>query len=134
MSTSESQRSQPVRWWSVPVFFVVVGLVCVVTAAVGGHLALGLVILAVTVVCGLVLVLLGRTSQTYRDITDRPDERSTAINGGAWAGAGVVLMIGNLGAFVGSLAAGENGSPFYWLLATGALAYIAFTVVLRRIS
>lgn len=95
---------------------------------------MGLVMFATMAVCGLLLILLARRSETYRGITDHPDERFTSIGTGALAGTGVVLTIAILGALVGDLVSGGSGSPFYWLLATGAIAYIAFVAFLGRHS
>jgi hypothetical protein len=86
MSRNENLKPAAARWWSVPMFFAGVGLVCVVTAAVGGHLVLGLAILAATVVFGAALLILGHRSATYREESEHPDERTTAISRGAWAG------------------------------------------------
>jgi hypothetical protein len=119
---------------SVPVFFLIIGVVCLVAATVGGRLVLGLVMLGIMAVCSVILILLGRRSETYRSLTEKPDERSTSIVGGAWAGTGVVLTVANLGGFIGDLASGGNGAPFYWMLATAAIAYIAFIAFLGRHS
>lgn len=118
---------------SVPGFFLAVGIACLAAATVGGRLALGLVTFGILAVCGLVLVLLGRRSETYQGLTEKaPDERFARIGGWAWAGTGIVLTVGNLSAFIGELASGRSGDPYFWFVATAAITYIAFVAFLSR--
>jgi cell division protein FtsX len=117
---------------SIPAFFLGIGVVCLASAAVGGHLGLGLVMLGVMAVCSPAMILLARRSETYRGLTEEPDERFALIGQRAWAGTGVVLTLGNLGALIGELASGRSGNPFYWLVATAALAYVVFVTIFRR--
>jgi cell division protein FtsX len=119
---------------SIPRFFLGIGFVCLVAATVGGHLVLGLVMLGVMAACSLALILLRRRSETYRGLTEELDERFAKISRNAWAGTGVVLTIGNLGAFIGDLASGRSGDPYYWLLATAAISYIVLVAILRRLT
>ncbi|WP_232792269.1 hypothetical protein [Actinacidiphila yeochonensis] len=84
-------------------------------------------------VCGLALLVLGRRSETYQGLTEKePDERFARIAGRAWAGTGVVLTVGNLSAFVGELASGRSGDPYFWFVATAAITYVAFVVFWSR--
>ncbi|MGW2818756.1 hypothetical protein [Streptomyces sp. NPDC001415] len=118
---------------SVPGFFLAVGGACLVAATFGGRLAIGLVTFGILAVCSLVLVRLGRRSETYQGLTEKePDERFARISGRAWAGTGVVLTVGNLGAFIGDLASGRSGDPYLWFVATAAIAYIAFVAFWSR--
>ncbi|WP_030796943.1 hypothetical protein [Streptomyces sp. NRRL S-337] len=118
---------------AVPGFFLAVGAACLVAATVGGHLALGLVTFGILAVCSLALVLLGRRSETYQGLTQKaPDERFARIGGLAWAGTGIVLTVGNLSAFIGELASGRSGDPYFWFVATAAIAYITFVALLSR--
>ncbi|WP_406503490.1 hypothetical protein [Streptomyces sp. NBC_00212] len=119
---------------SVPAFFLGIGVVCLVAATVGGRLGLGLVMFGIMAACSLALILLGRRSETYRGLTEEPDERFALIGQRAWAGTGVVLTLGNLCAFIGDLASGRSGDPYYWLVGTAAIAYIAFVGVFRRLT
>ncbi|WP_431038831.1 hypothetical protein ACQYWQ_29360 [Streptomyces sp. P6-2-1] len=120
---------------SVPGFFLVLGAACLVAAVCGGSLVPGLVAFGVLAVCSLVLALLGRRSETYQGLTERePDERFARISGRAWAGTGVVLTVGNLGAFIGELASGRSGDPYFWFVGTAAIAYVAFVVFWSRHS
>ncbi|MCX4550884.1 MULTISPECIES: hypothetical protein [unclassified Streptomyces] len=128
--TAQQVASNPRR--SIPAFFLGIGFVCLVTATVGGHLGIGLVMLGIMAACSLAVVLLARRSETYRGLTEAPDERFALIGQRAWAGTGVVLTLGNLCAFIGDLASGRSGNPYYWLLATAALSYVAFVALLRR--
>ncbi|MEV5576407.1 hypothetical protein AB0L06_40795 [Spirillospora sp. NPDC052269] len=109
----------------IPAFFLGIGIVCLVAAAVGGHPVLGLVMLAIMAACSITLILLRRRSETFQGLTEEPDERFTLISLRAWAGTGVVLTLANLGAFVGGLASGHNGNPYYWLVGTAAITYVA---------
>jgi len=126
--------TSPLTKWSIPAFFLGAGVVCLVAAGVGGHIILGLVMLAVMAVSALAVLLLARRSETYRGLTDEPDERFALIGERAWAGTGVVLAIANLGAFIGNLASGHSGAPYYWLVAAAAVAYIAFATFFARVS
>jgi hypothetical protein len=120
--------------WTVPGFFLGVGIVCLVAAGAGDRIVEGVVILAVMAACALAIVLLARRSETCRGLTREPDERFALISERAWAGTGFVLTIANLYAFVGHLATGHTGSPYYWYLGTAAVAYIAFVALFRRVS
>jgi hypothetical protein len=120
--------------WSVPGFLLGVGVVCLVAAGAGGRIVEGLAILAVMAACALAVALLARRSETYRGLTREPDERFALISERAWAGTGFVLTIANLYAFVGNLATGHTGSPYYWYLGAAAVAYIAFVALFRRVS
>jgi hypothetical protein len=118
---------------SVPGFFLAVGVACLTAATVGGHLAIGLVTFGILAVCSLALVLLGRRSETYQGLTEKaPDERFARIGGLAWAGTGIVLTVGNLSAFIGELASGRSGDPYFWFVATAAITYITFVALLSR--
>lgn len=126
MTSSTARRS-------VPGFFLAVGVACLVAATFGGHLALGLVTFGILAACSLALVLLGRRSETYQGLTEKaPDERFARIGGWAWAGTGIVLTVGNLSAFIGELASGRSGDPYFWFVATAALTYIALVAFLSR--
>ncbi|MEV5942503.1 hypothetical protein [Streptomyces sp. NPDC051994] len=118
---------------AVPGFFLAVGGACLTAATVGGQLALGLVTFGILAACSLVLVLLGRRSETYQGLTEKaPDERFARIGGRAWAATGIVLTVGNLSAFIGDLASGRSGDPYFWFVATAAIAYITFVALFAR--
>ncbi|WP_241691482.1 hypothetical protein [Streptomyces sp. GZWMJZ-114] len=133
MSMRAQQMTSNAARRSVPGFFLAVGVACLVAATVGGHLALGLVTFGIMAVCSLALVLLGRRSETYQRLTEKaPDERFARIGGLAWAGTGIVLTLGHLGAFIGELASGRSGDPYFWFVATAAITYISFVALLSR--
>jgi membrane protein implicated in regulation of membrane protease activity len=81
MSKRAQQMTGNTARRSVPGFFLAVGGACLVAATVGGHLALGLVTFGILVACSLALVLLGRRSETYKGLTEVPDERFARIGG-----------------------------------------------------
>ncbi|MFJ6014259.1 hypothetical protein [Streptomyces sp. NPDC092952] len=133
MSMRARQTTSSTARWSVPGFFLAVGAGCLVAAAFGGRPALGLVTFGILAACSLTLVLLGRRNETYQGLTEKvPDERFARIGGRAWAGTGVVLTVGNLGAFIGDLASGRSGDPYFWFVATAAVSYIAFAAFWSR--
>ncbi|MEW9517380.1 hypothetical protein [Streptomyces tubercidicus] len=133
MSMRAQQMAGNTARWSVPGFFLVLGGACLVASAFGGRLVIGLVTFGVLAVCSLALVLLGRRSETYQGVTEKePDERFARIGGRAWAGTGVVLTVGNICAFIGELASGRSGDPYFWFVATAAIAYIAFVAFWSR--
>ncbi|MEU5050220.1 hypothetical protein [Streptomyces sp. NPDC021096] len=120
--------------WSLPAFFLGFGVVCLVTASVGGHVGIGLVVFGVMAVCGLTLLVLAHRSQSYREAVDHPDERSRSINVRALAGVGVIVTVGNMSAFIGELASGRSGNPYYWMVIVAGIAYTVFIMLLRRRS
>ncbi|OKH98859.1 hypothetical protein A6A06_24875 [Streptomyces sp. CB02923] len=133
MSMRARQKTGNTAGRSVPGFFLVLGGACLVAAAFGGRLVVGLVAFGILAVCSLALVLLGRRSETYQGVTEKnPDERFARIGGRAWAGTGVVLTVGNLCAFIGELASGRSGDPYFWFVATAAISYIAFVAFWSR--
>ncbi|MFB1047255.1 hypothetical protein [Streptomyces chrestomyceticus] len=133
MPTRAQQMTGDTARRSVPGFFLVLGGACLVAATFGGHLALGLVAFGILAACSLALVLLGRRSETYQGLTDKaPDERFARIGGRAWAGTGVVLTVGNLCAFIGELASGRSGDPYFWFVAIAAVSYIGFVAFWSR--
>jgi hypothetical protein len=126
--------TSPLSKRSIPTFFLGVGVVCLVTAGVGGHIVLGVVMLAVMAASALAVLLLARRSETYRGMTEGTDERFALIGQRAWAGTGVILTIANLGALAGNLAAGHSGAPYYWLVVAAAVAYVALAAFFSRVS
>ncbi|WP_280892228.1 hypothetical protein [Streptomyces sp. LBL] len=110
------------------------GVFCLVTASVGGHVGVGLVVFDVMALCSLTLLVLAHRSEGYREAVAHPDERSHSINLRALAGVGVILTVGNLSAFIGELASGRSGNPYYWMVMVAAIAYIVFIMLFRRTS
>ncbi|QIS22095.1 helix-turn-helix transcriptional regulator [Nocardia terpenica] len=60
------------------------------------------------------------------------DERTASINTHAWAGVGLILTLGNVAAFIGDLASGRSGAPYYGLVLGAAIVYIMFVVFWNR--
>ncbi|NED86143.1 hypothetical protein G3I76_39415 [Streptomyces sp. SID11233] len=117
---------------AMPLFFLGVGAVSLVSAVVGGRLGVGLVIFGVMALGALALVLLSRRSETYRGLTEETDERFARMGLSAWAVTGGVLALANLGGLVGELAGGGSGSPFFWLVGLGVVVYVGSVGVLRQ--
>ncbi|MFK0289821.1 hypothetical protein ACIQU6_04920 [Streptomyces sp. NPDC090442] len=133
MSMKAQRMSSNAARRSVPGFFLAVGGACLVAATFGGQLVRGLVTFGILAACSLALMLLGRRSETYQGFTEKaPDERFARIGGLAWAGTGIVLTVGNLGAFIGELASGRSGDPYFWFVATAAISYIGLVAFLSR--
>lgn len=124
---------QPNRW-SVPGFFLGIGVVSVLAASIHHHIVRGIVMLAIMAACASALVLLARRSETYRGLVENPDERFARIDERALAGTGFVLTIANLAGFVGNVAAGRSGAPYDWLLVLSAVAFVALVVLFNRVT
>ncbi|MYT32521.1 MULTISPECIES: hypothetical protein [unclassified Streptomyces] len=134
MPTGEKRMTRTPTKWSVPAFFLGFGFICLVTASVGGHVGIGLVVFGVMAVCSLTLLVLAHRSKSYREAIDHPDERSHSINVRAWAGVGAILTVGNMSAFIGELASGRSGDPYYWMVLVAGISYIVLINLLRRRS
>lgn len=134
MPTGTKPMTRTPATWSVPAFFLGIGVVCLVTASVGGHVGIGLVVFGVMALCSLTLLVLAHRSEGYREAVAHPDERSHSINLRAWAGVGVILTVGNLSAFIGELASGRSGNPYYWMVMVAAIGYIVLILLFRRTS
>jgi hypothetical protein len=98
-----------------PIVSVFVGLVLLVAAALGGHPAQGVAMLGVMAALG--LGLLGATDNAA-------DLKASAC-------AGTVVTLAAIGGFVYEIAQGHDGSPYLWLCATGAIAYLVAVVMFR---
>lgn len=112
--------------WTTPTISLLLGLVFLAAATVGGDPRTGLVMLAVMVVYAVFLVTLGGRSETVGILTGRPvDERLAAFSVHATAVAGIVAMLVALGGFAWSIAQGQSGDEFAVVAASGGLAYLA---------
>ncbi|MBO0684957.1 MAG: hypothetical protein J2P45_17540 [Candidatus Dormibacteraeota bacterium] len=117
--------------WTLPAFSVLMGLVMLGAATVGGQALLGLFMLGVMVVFGLA-VLLGGRSETVRGLRgDGRDERFQMLDLRATASTGLVLILAIIAGFLIEIARGQSGEPFTWLGAIAGLAYLASVVYLR---
>src|SRR5256886_11563931 len=90
----------------------------------GGSPGQGVISLAVLAAFGLIILLAGR-SETVRGLRgDGRDERFAQIDLQATAVAGSVLLVALIVAWLVAITRGQNGNPYGWLLAIGALAYL----------
>jgi hypothetical protein len=115
----------------VPAISVLIGLAYLGGGVLGDNLEFGLIGLAVMVVLALVLLGLGRWSETVSGLLDRRDERINALDRDASLFAGMAVLLADLVMFVVEIARGEDGSPYYQLAAVGGGVYVLALVVLR---
>ena len=109
--------------WFLPSFSLVLGLVILVVAWLGGQPGEGVAALVGLTVFGLFFLLAGR-SETVRGLRgDGRDERFAQIDLQATAAAGLVLIVALIVAWLVATARGQSGSPYDWLCAIGGLAY-----------
>jgi hypothetical protein len=101
--------------WTAPLVSVLVGLVLLVAAALGGHPAQGVAMCGVMATLG--LAVLGATDSAA-------DLKASAC-------AGVVVMLATTAGFVYEIAQGHDGSPYLWLCASGAITYLVAVVIAR---
>lgn len=119
--------------WVAPGLALVFGIAYLVAGLVGGDAEFGLVGLGVMVAFALLLVLLGRHSETVDGLLSRRDERINALDRTATLFAGAVVLLAVLVMFVVEIARGQDGSPYYQLAGLGGAAYVLALVVLRLI-
>jgi hypothetical protein len=111
--------------WTTPAISLLLGLVFLAAATLGGDPRAGLLMLAVMVIYTVVLVTLSRRSETVGILMGRPvDERLAAFSLHATAVAGIVAILVALGGFVWSIAQGGSGNDFAMVAASGGLAYL----------
>jgi len=124
-------RSLAYTRWFLPVFSVGFGVVALVTAWLGGQLAVGVIALTVLAGFGLFVLLAGR-SETIRGLRgDGRDERFALIDLRATAFAGLVVIVALIVAWLVQIAEGHSGKPYDWLMAIGGLAYL-LAIALQR--
>jgi len=117
--------------WFLPLFAVALGLVVFAARWIGGDPGGGLVSFAIVAGFGL-LVLLGGRSETIRGLRgDGRDERFRKIDIHATAIAGLPVISGIIIASLVELARGHSPSPYGWLAAVGAIAYLAAIILVR---
>jgi cobalamin synthase len=79
----------------------------------------------------LFLLLAARRSETIRGLTFGRDERFAQIDLRAIAVAGLAVLTALIVAWLVSVAQGNTGDPYGWLLAIGGLAYVAAVAFFR---
>ncbi len=118
-------------FWATPAVAALGGVAYLVVSSIGGHPALGVVLMAGMFVFAAGLVFAARHSETIRGLMDHRDERLSGIDLRATAATGVALVLAILvGAFV-ELGRGHSGAPYTWLAAIGGLTYIVAVVAQR---
>jgi hypothetical protein len=116
---------------TVPLLSVTIGVVYLVVGLIGGQTTFALVGLGIMLALAVVLWLVRGRSETVKGLLDRRDERINAIDLTATAYTAGVLILALLVAFVVSVARGDSGAPYYWLLALAGITYLVALVVLR---
>lgn len=116
---------------AVPMIAVACGIVYLVAGLIGGQTWFGVGGLAVMVVFAGVLWLVRRRSETVQGLLNRRDERINTIDLRATAFAGGVVLVALFVAFAISIARGESGEPYDWLLGLGGVTFVGAVVVLR---
>jgi hypothetical protein len=117
--------------WFLPGFCVLLGLILLGAAAIGGQVEVGAWMFGVMAVAGLGILLGGR-SETIRGLRgDGRDERFETLDLRATAYSGLALMLAVIVGFVFEIAHGRSGAPYTWLGAISGLAYLASVVYLR---
>jgi hypothetical protein len=122
--TKDRSRGITRSKWFLPSFSLVLGLVILAVAWLGGQPGEGVVALVGLTAFGLIFLLAGR-SETVRGLRgDGRDERFARIDLQATAVAGSVLLVALIVAWLVAIARGQSGNPYDWLLAVGGLAYL----------
>ena len=122
--TKDRSRGITRSKWFLPSFSLVLGLVILVVAWLGGQPGEGVGSLVGLIAFGLFFLLAGR-SETVRGLRgDGRDERFARIDLQATAVAGSALLVALIVAWLVAIARGQSGSPYDWLLAVGGLAYL----------
>jgi hypothetical protein len=130
MTRNRSQAITASKWF-LPLFSLGMGVVILLTAWLGGQLAVGLIALVVLAGFGLFVLLAGR-SETIRGLRgDGRDERFAQIDLTATAATGLVLLVALVIAWLVQIAEGHSGSPYGWLMALGGLAYLLAVAFMR---
>ena len=125
MPTRRADRSR----WTTPGAALLVGLVLLAAAWIGGDPRGGALAFAVMAAVAAVFAFGGRSDTIA--LMRRPDERWSLIDTRATAIAGLATVAVVLGAVVVRLARGEGTSPYSELAAVAGVAYLAALAWLR---
>jgi hypothetical protein len=114
-----------------PLFSLFLGALVFTAFALGGEMTSALATLPLFIGIA-ALFFFARRSDTIQGLGGpRRDERWALIDLTATAGAGVVLMVVVIGAWLYEIANGQDGSPYAQLCAVAGLAYIVAVAILR---
>lgn len=130
MRTDPARRTKYARM-ILPATAALIGIAYLVAGLTAGNVRFGVIGLLITVACSVVLVLLGRHSETVDGLLSRRDERINALDREANLFAGSVVMLAVLVMFVVEVARGRDGSPYFQLAALWGISYLVALVVLR---
>lgn len=126
----DSGKARGTRWL-VPAVATVAGIAYLVAAAAGGRPWLGVVQLLIMLAFAGGMLLAGRRSETVAGLLDRRDERINQIDLRATALAGGAVIVAIVVGGIVELARDRSGSPYTWLAAVAAVAYVTGVVIGR---
>jgi hypothetical protein len=115
----------------VPGVAALIGVAYLVAGLVGDDVTFGVFGLVLMLGVGGAFLLAARWSETASGLRDRTDERINEIDRSASLTAGMVALLAALVMFMVEIARGEDGSPYYQLLALGGLSYVVSLTWLR---
>ncbi len=119
--------------WVTPVIGLLIGVLLLVAAAIGGQPVLGLAMLAVMAIYSAILLAFGGRSETIGVLGGRPhDERLASFNIHATAVAGTVAITVAIAGFLWSIARGESGDDFAVVAAAAGIGYVVALLWFRR--
>jgi hypothetical protein len=111
--------------WSMPAFGLLMGVLLLAAAALGGQPGLGFGMFAVMAIYSAVLVVFGARSETVAVLRGQPaDERLAGFSVAATAVAGTIAILVALGGFLWQIAHGQSGNDFALVAAAAGIAYL----------
>ena len=131
MSTAMSSRTTRWRWWHLPAFAVLLGVLCGGAIWIGGDRGGGVFAFAVLAGFG-ALIALGGRSELIRGLRgDGRDEYWARVDLLATTFAGLVAITAIIGMCLWEWAHGRDGTPYVQLGAISGVAYIAGVALVR---
>lgn len=118
--------------WRMPAFGLLMGVLILAAAAIGGQPALGLGMFAIMAAYSGVILAFGERSETIGVLGGRPvDERLAGFDLLATAAAGTVAVVVAIAGFLWAIATGRSGNDFAVVAASAGIAYLAAVLWLR---
>lgn len=118
--------------WRMPAFGLLMGVLMLAAAAIGGQPALGLGMFAIMAVYSGAVLAFGGRSETIGVLGGRPvDERLAGFDLRATAVAGTVAVVVAIAGFLWAIATGRSGNDFAVVAAAAGIAYLAAVLWLR---